>query len=138
MVLLQRLRPYLVFLLSPSYCDIWYVVILLQSLVCRRLVMTWCFSSSCFNTLFVCRVIQIGKTTLISRIYHIMIVNKLKNRSRRYYSHYIIKFIGFMSIYYVINLDIVSSCMVFSNLYISWIYSVYYKFKSIKLFFFSK
>ena len=38
--------------------------------------------------------------------------------SRRYYSHYIIKFVCCISIYYVINLDIVSSCMVFKYLYI--------------------
>ena len=48
--------------------------------------------------------------------------------THKYSSHYIIKFIGFMSIYYVINLDIVSSCMIFSNLYISWIYSIYCEF----------
>ena len=48
--------------------------------------------------------------------------------TNKYSSHYIIKFIGFMSIYYVINLDIVSSCMIFSNLYISWIYSIYCEF----------
>ena len=33
------------------------------------------------------------------------------------WSHYIIKFVDFMSIYYAINLTIVSSFMVFSNLY---------------------
>ena len=38
----------------------------------------------------------------------------------RYSNNYIIKFVGFMSIYYVINLDILS---------------IYYKFESIKLFF---
>ena len=64
--------------------------------------MTWCFSSSCFGVLFVWNVIQTGKAASISRIYQIMVV--LKNRNRRYSSHYIIKFIGFMSIYYVIML----------------------------------
>ena len=38
--------------------------------------------------------------------------------SRRYYSHYIIKFVCCMSVYYAINLDIVSSCMVFRYLYL--------------------
>ena len=47
-----------------------------------------------------------------------MVVSMLKNWSRRYSTHYIIKFIGFMSIYYAINLDIVSSYMVFSYLYL--------------------
>ena len=36
----------------------------------------------------------------------------------RYSSHYFIKFIGFIMIYYAINLDIVSSCMVFSYFYL--------------------
>ena len=38
--------------------------------------------------------------------------------SHRYSSHYIIKFIGIMLIYYAINLDIVSSFIVFSNFYL--------------------
>ena len=32
--------------------------------------------------------------------------------------YYIIKFIGFILIYYVINLNIVSSFMIFNNLYL--------------------
>ena len=43
-----------------------------------------------------------------------------ESESRRYSNNYIIKFVGFMSIYYVINLDIVS---------------IYCKFESIKLYF---
>ena len=46
-----------------------------------------------------------------------MVVNMLNNWNRKYSSRYIIKFVGFMLIYYTINLDIVSSCMVFSYLY---------------------
>ena len=61
--------------------------------------------------------IQIGKTDSISRIYQIMVVSILNNWSCIYYSHYIIRFVGFMLIYYVINLNIVSFCFVFSNLY---------------------
>ena len=38
--------------------------------------------------------------------------------SHRYSSHYIIKSIGIMSIYYAINLDIVSYFIVFSNFYL--------------------
>ena len=60
------------------------------------------------------RVIQIDKTDSISR----MVVYMLKNLSRKYFSYYIIKFISFIPIYYDINLHIVSSFMVFGNLYI--------------------
>ena len=70
---------------------------------------------------FICvRVIQIGKTDLISQKYQIMIVSRLKNWSRRYSSHYTIKIVGFMQIYYTINLDIISF-MVFSYLYFRFI-----------------
>ena len=64
------------------------------------------------------KAIQIGKIYLINQIYQIMVVSMLKNWS---YSHYFIKFICFMSIYYIINLDIVSSCMIFSYLYLGFI-----------------
>ena len=63
-------------------------------------------------------VIQIGKADLISQRYQIMVVSMLKNWSRKYSNHYIIKFVGFILIYYAVNLDIVSSCMVFSYLYL--------------------
>ena len=46
-----------------------------------------------------------------------MVFNTLKNWSRRYSSYYIIKFVGFMLIYHAININVVSSFMVFSNLY---------------------
>ena len=62
--------------------------------------------------------IQTGKTDSIYRIYQIMIVNMLKNWNSKYSSHFIIKFIGFMSIYYDINLDSVSFIIVFNNLYL--------------------
>ena len=55
---------------------------------------------------------------LISSRYQIMVISILNNWNRRYSSHFIIKFVGFMSIYYAINLDIVSSCMIFSYLYL--------------------
>ena len=64
------------------------------------------------------RAIQIYKIDLINQIYQIMVVSMLKNWS---YSHYFIKIICFMSIYYIINLDIVSSCMVFKYLYFRFI-----------------
>ena len=50
-----------------------------------------------------------------------MVVSILNSWSCRYSSHYIIKFVDFMLIYYNINLDIVSSFMAFSNLYIGFI-----------------
>ena len=57
--------------------------------------------------------IQIGKTNWISRRYEIMVVSMLKNLNHIYSSHYIFKFVDFMSIYYVMNLNIVSLFMVF-------------------------
>ena len=47
----------------------------------------------------------------------IMAINMPNNWNCRYFGHYIIKFIGFMPIYYTINFDIVLSFMVFSILY---------------------
>ena len=67
------------------------------------------------------RAIQISKTDLISQIYQIIVVSMLKKWGYIYYSHYFIKFVGFMLIYYAINLDIVSSYMIFSYLYIRFI-----------------
>ena len=73
-------------------------------------------SSTCYDVVlfvillrcFICQeVIQIDKTNLINQRYQIMIVSILKKWNRRYSSHYIIKFVGFISIYCVINLDIV-------------------------------
>ena len=70
------------------------------------------------------RAIQTSKTDLISQRYQNMIVIILKNWSSRYSSHYFIKFIGFILIYYAINLDIVLSYMVFSYLYLGSIVSL--------------
>ena len=39
--------------------------------------------------------------------YHIMVISILKNGSCKYFGHYIIKFVGFMSIHYAINLYII-------------------------------
>ena len=66
-------------------------------------------------------VIQTSKANSINQIYHIMVVSMLKNWSFRYFNHFIIKFVGFMLIYYIINLDIISSFIVFSNLCIEYI-----------------
>ena len=66
---------------------------------------------------FICvRATQTSTSVLISRRYRIMIVSMLKNWSLRYYSHYIIKFVTFITIYYVINLNTTSFYMVFNNL----------------------
>ena len=79
---------------------------------------------------FICiEVIQIGKTYLINRIYQIIIISILKNWSYKYFNYYFIKFIGFITIYYVINIDIISSYMIFNYLYLD--LSIYYKFESI-------
>ena len=47
-----------------------------------------------------------------------MVVNILNNWNLRYSSNYIIKFVRFIPIYYTINLNIILSFIVFSNLYI--------------------
>ena len=45
-----------------------------------------------------------------------MVVNMLKNWNHMYYSHHkIIKYIGFKSIHYAVNLDTQSSSIVFSE-----------------------
>ena len=62
-------------------------------------------------------VIEICKKNSISRIYQIIVLSMLNNWNCIYYSQYIIIFVGFVLIYYVINLNIVSLCFVFSNLY---------------------
>ena len=58
-----------------------------------------------------------GKTDLICRRYEIMVVTVLKNWSKRYSYHFIIKFVDLILIYYAINMDIVLSYMNFSNLH---------------------
>ena len=62
-------------------------------------------------------VIHKSETNLINRRYQIMVFNMLK-KNYRYSNHYFIKFVSFMSIYYTINLDIFSLCMVFNYLYL--------------------
>ena len=94
-------------MLSLSYYGVWYVIGLLRCDVFHRFV----------TAFYLCGGDLTDKTNLISRIYQIMVVSMLKKWNHRYYNHYIIKFVGFISIYYAINLDIVSSFMVFSILY---------------------
>ena len=85
-----------------------FVVSLLRCDVFRHLV-------AMFN---LCGAIQTSKTHSINVSYQIMVISTLKKWSCRYSNHYIVKFIGFILIYYDINLDIVLSFMVFSNLYL--------------------
>ena len=80
--------------------------------------MLCCSPFYCGVFFFCVRTIQIGKVDLINRRYQIMFVSMLKNWNRRYSSYYIIKFVVFIPIYYVINLNIVSSYMVSSYLYL--------------------
>ena len=67
------------------------------------------------------RAIQTSKTDSINKKYQIMIVNILNNQGHRYSNQYIIKFVSFMSIYNTINLDIILSFIVLSNLYFRYI-----------------
>ena len=62
--------------------------------------------------------IHTGKADLSSLRYQIMMLSMLKNWRLKYSSHYIIKFIGLISIYYAINLNIFSSYMIFNYLYL--------------------
>ena len=87
------------FFLSPSNCGFWFVVGLLQrGAFCRPVV-----------TFHLCEMLPTGKVDLISRKHQIIINSMLKNLSRRYSSHYIIKFRSFIPIYCAINLVIDSS-----------------------------
>ena len=74
-----------------------------------------------------------------------MVINILHNRNHKYssynnnikYVNSIIKCIIFESIYYDINLDLISSCMIFINFDFIFLL-IYYYFELIKLFFSSK
>ena len=64
-----------------------------------------------------------------------MIISMLQNYNHKYSSHYnIIKFVGFESIYYAINLGDISSSIIFSDSIFIFL-SIYYHFESIKYFF---
>ena len=49
------------------------------------------------------RVIQTGKVNTISLRFQIIVVSILKNMNHGYFSHYIIKFLSFMPIYFTID-----------------------------------
>ena len=63
------------------------------------------------------RAIRIDKTDSINRRYQTMIVSILNNWIYINFNLYIIKILGFIPIYYTINLYIVLSFMIFSNFY---------------------
>ena len=103
------------------------IYVLFCFLCCRRFIDVWFVDGLCYNVVlfivllqcFICaRVIQKDKLDLISRIYQIMVDSMLKKLSCRYSSYNFIKFVSFMLIYYTINLDIISSYMVFTYLYL--------------------
>ena len=76
--------------------------------------------SSCYDVKFFVNLLGYFiciKAIHTSKADSIIVFNVSKNQSHKYYNYYIIKFIGFMSIFYVINLDIISSYTVFSDLY---------------------
>ena len=86
-----------------------------------------------FFFIFLYRAIKIDKMDSINRKYKIMVVNILKNLSQIYYNHHSITFIKFIPIYYVINLDIISSFIILAICILDVL--IYYKFESIKLMF---
>ena len=107
MVFHENLGFILFFMLTSFY----------RRLVCHRFIDVILFVILLRHFIYV-GAIQTSKTYLIGQRYKIMIVNTLKNWSCRYSSRYFIKFISFISIYYTINLNIVSSYIVFNYLYL--------------------
>ena len=113
-IILQRFRSFFIFQccdhfivafgLSLAYYDIVIFVILLRHFICVETIQTE------------------------KQIRSIEVVHVLKNWNRRYSHHYIIKFLGFILIYY--HLWFLAICIL--DL------SIYCKFESIKLFFFQK
>ena len=88
-------------MLLPSYYNVWFIIILLPH-----------GALPCFIVTFYLYEDDSNKK---KRTRSVMVIGILKNLSYRYSSHYIIKILGFILIYYVINLDIV--LYFFSNLY---------------------
>ena len=95
-------------MLSSSYYDVWFFVGLLQCGVFHRLV----------TTLYLCMTNSDRQNGFDQLKISYLVIGMLKNESHRYSSYYIIKFLGFILIYYAINMDIVSSFMVSNNLYL--------------------
>ena len=99
-------------LVFRHFIDIWFVISLLRRGVVRCLV----------TTFYPCE----GDSDRKDKFDHLKISNymevgMLKNWSCRYSSRYFIKFVGFMPVYYAINLNIALSCMVFNYLYLRFI-----------------
>ena len=109
-------------MISSSCYGIWFCVIQLQCFVFRRLIEVFYL---CVGNLDRQNIFDQKETTN-----QIIIVNMLKKLSHKYFSHHtIIKFVCFELIYYVINLGVVSSYMIFSEFVFL---SIYYYFESIK------
>ena len=104
----RRFKFYPAFLYYHRFIDVWFVIDLLRCDVFCHLVRRF-ISVEAIHT---------GKADLSSLRYQIIMLSMFKNWSLRYSSHYIIKFIGFISIYYAINLNIFSSYMIFNYLYL--------------------
>ena len=92
----------------------------------RCLITSFSLSLVCYDAVFyvvlllhfICiGAIQTSKIDSINRKYQIIVIGILKNLSRKYSIHCIIKSVGFIPTYYAINLNIVSAFMNFSNLY---------------------
>ena len=65
--------------------------------------------------------INLGTICLLKDLFLKLFINPLYVKELEYSSYHIIKFVGFMSIYYDINLDIVSSSIVCIDSYIGFI-----------------
>ena len=104
-------------------------------LVCRRFINVVLFIVLLQH--FICvGAIQTDKADLFSQRYRIMIIGMLKNWSCKYYSHYFIKFIGFIPIYYVINMVLFHPIWFLAICILN--LSIYSEFESIILFFLKK
>ena len=95
-------------MLFRHFIDIWFIVNLSRCGVICRLVTAFYLYGDDLDK----------QVDMLGQIYQIIVVSMLKNWSHRYSNHYIIKFVCFLPIYYAINLDIISSYIVFSYLYL--------------------
>ena len=96
------------FFVLSSFFGVWFIVSLLRCGVVRRLIAVF----------YLCGDDSDGQKRSDQFKISNMIISILNNWSHRNSSNYIIKFVSFIPIYYAINLDIVSSYMIFSYLYI--------------------
>ena len=88
--------------------------LLITTYCCHHLITVFDFSPLCYDIMFF---------IILLRCFICM---RTIQTDKRYSSQYIIKFVGFILIYCVINLNIISSFMIFSNYILN--LSIYYKF----------